>query len=214
MTIACGTGSAARRGNAAYTGETQPLVYNMDIAAGTAFALYTSPMSTAIPTNTTCMTLMFTWTPTGTAGADDWFKIDSIMFSTVEGAAYDRRNIAEVRARCQRYFFKTFAQDTTPAQNVGINTGAFEFLQGGGASSAGVFGGSLQFPVVMRTAPTIVGYNPAAANAEMRSEVAGVDWSSSTYAATARAFNCIGTTGGGTSQGSKSSIHFTASAEL
>ena len=114
---------------------------------------------------------------------------------------------------CQRYFCKTFAYGTAPAQNVGIDTGEFNF-QALGASIAS--GGRWQFPVTMRATPgTVTLYNPAAANAQIRNRGASADYSStSTINASDTGVYVFGTTPAGSSAGNASSVHITASAEL
>lgn len=79
--IFCGTGAARARGGAAYTGESNPINTFDNIAAGSAAAEYIHTSAVVIPTNATQMTLYFFWTPVGTAGADDWFQIDDVMWS-------------------------------------------------------------------------------------------------------------------------------------
>ena len=82
---------------------------------------------------------------------------------------------AEV-AKCQRYYVKTFKLATAPAQNATINSGELKFpAQQAAATVSGLL---WQFPVEMKAAPTVTFYNPAAANAQVRDEVAAGDCSS------------------------------------
>lgn len=76
--------------------------------------------------------------------------------------------------RCQRHYWKSFNVDTAPAQNVGNGTGDLRWP----ASFAGVASNrspSFSFPVTMFGAPTMTGYNPAAANAVARDQTNSVD---------------------------------------
>ena len=68
-------------------------------------------------------------------------------------------------SRCQRYYWKSFPYATAPAQNAGT-AGAIVYR----AAIAGIANHSRQvtFPVLMRAAPTVITYNPAAANANWR----------------------------------------------
>jgi hypothetical protein len=94
MYIMCGTGAARARANSAYTGENNPLAANIDIAAGSAAAAYSITSAAVIPTNTTQMTLYFNWTPVGTAGANDWFQLDDVMWSVGTGAQpFERKDV-------------------------------------------------------------------------------------------------------------------------
>lgn len=72
--------------------------------------------------------------------------------------SFDYRSVSTELALCQRYYFKTFPQGTAPAQNAGL-TGAIPSWAGGSAYNAIV-----NFPVIMRAGPTVVAYNPSAAN--------------------------------------------------
>ncbi len=67
--------------------------------------------------------------------------------------------------RCQRFFYKSFAQGTVPAQSV--LAGAHYWADGVAGAASGVWT-TFRFPVRMVKAPTITFYNPAAANAFAR----------------------------------------------
>jgi hypothetical protein len=74
--------------------------------------------------------------------------------------------------RCRRYYRKSFALGTAPAQNVGSTLGA-AFAVSHVASAA--FGGRVEFHTSMRASPTITTYNPSAANANWRDTTNGAD---------------------------------------
>ena len=76
---------------------------------------------------------------------------------------FEVRPIGEELSLCQRYFYKTFPQGTTPAQNV--SPGRTITLNWTGAASAA---NSQNFAQTMRVAPTVTFYNPYAANALFR----------------------------------------------
>ena len=117
-------------------------------------------------------------------------------------------------ARCQRYYQKSFAIGTAPAQNVGVVSGSYGF----GAWRAGALlmqGGSMLFPSRMRAAPTVTLYNPSAANAQMRDVTAGVDCSSTLTAAASEVGMGVVTVGhASTAVGNQMAVHWTAAAEL
>ena len=73
---------------------------------------------------------------------------------------------------CQRYYWKSFPFATGPAQNAGT-TGALLYRP----AIAGFANHSRQvhFPVLMRIPPTIITYNPSAANANWRNINAAAD---------------------------------------
>ena len=74
-------------------------------------------------------------------------------------------------ARCQRYFYKTFDQGTTPAQNVSDGN----YLLAVGTDTGSRSHGSIEFPVAMRADPTITTFNPFAANASGRQPNSSTD---------------------------------------
>tara|TARA_R100001460_G_scaffold13158_2_gene29867 strand:+ start:117 stop:1160 length:1044 start_codon:yes stop_codon:yes gene_type:complete len=76
---------------------------------------------------------------------------------------FEIRPIGEELSLCQRYFYKTFPQATTPAQNV--NPGRTILLNWTGAASAA---NSQNFAQTMRVAPTMTFYNPYASNNKFR----------------------------------------------
>lgn len=81
--VYCGTGSVAKRGSSAYTGETNPISGTVNLSQGQSATVYSSAISSAIGSGITQAEIQFTWTPTGTAGANDWFQIDDVQIETV-----------------------------------------------------------------------------------------------------------------------------------
>lgn len=115
--------------------------------------------------------------------------------------------------RCLRYYFKTFAYATAPAQNAGT-TNAFQFIAGK-AGALNEFG-QFRLPIKMRAAPTVTFYNPSAANAQVRDVTAAADCSA-TAAAGSNSEEALGlnaTGNAGTAVGNTLSVHVTADAEL
>ena len=88
------------------------------------------------------MTVCFQFTPTGTAGADDWFEISDVQLEIGEATPFELRPIATELAECQRYYHRETA----------ANNG---FLSACGYACDGTFGiVHVDFPVTMRIAPT------------------------------------------------------------
>lgn len=116
-------------------------------------------------------------------------------------------NFSEELKRCQRYFAKSFAYGTAPAQNVASVLGAIA-----GFSIASTFSpfGVWRFPSRMRIPPTIVTFNPNVANANWRNALNTLDSVVSVQA--------IGDGGivlqGGANSSEVYYIHATAEAEL
>jgi hypothetical protein len=74
-------------------------------------------------------------------------------------------------ALCEMYYAKTFPYATAPAQNAGATNSLAQ------RPPAGNYAVSVRwtFPVPMRTTPTVVTYNPSAANANFRDSTAATD---------------------------------------
>ena len=91
-------------------------------------------------------------------------------------------------ALCQRYFYKSFEYNTTPAQNVAANAQLFPVTTGNTPV------GRQSFPVTMRVAPTITTYNPYAANSSYREVGTTNDIAISSYAAYTWGINTLSAT--------------------
>jgi hypothetical protein len=119
---------------------------------------------------------------------------------------FEFRSIGTELALCQRYFCKTFNYETAPAQNLGINAGAINFI----AQAVQPWDAMWRFAVQMRATPTITTYSPNAASS---------NWSTNTDTPTASAIS-VGSSGmairastpGAAGRGY--AIHAIASAEL
>jgi hypothetical protein len=94
-----------------------------------------------------------------TSGAT--FQITGVQFNT--GAfclPFEKKEISQELLYCERYYQKSFPQGTAVAQNAGV--GGAVGIQ---TSVTGTFGQQVYLRTTMRTTPSIVTYNPAAANA-------------------------------------------------
>ena len=95
-----------------------------------------------IPDDKTQITVRFEFTPTGTAGANDWFEVGDVQLEIGEATPFELRPIATELAECQRYYHRETA----------ANNG---FLSACGYACDGTFGiVHVDFPVTMRIAPT------------------------------------------------------------
>lgn len=114
---------------------------------------------------------------------------------------------------CQRYYSKTFALATAPAQNAGTGS-SLVFTQAVAAATAQK-GNLWEYPTRMRAAPTITFFNPSAANAQVRNLDSATDCSATAtdiIGEWATSFNT--TSPAATSAGQRLAVHMTADARL
>lgn len=115
---------------------------------------------------------------------------------------------------CQRYYQKTFAYATAPAQNAGVGTGEAIFPQHVGAST-GFNAEGRTYVQRMRVAPTMTYFNPAAANAQVRNTNTNTDCTGTGSTQIGEhQFAITATTPAGSAQSETLRVHWTASAEL
>lgn len=169
----------------------------------------------AIPPNVTQLALAFSYTTTGAAGAADLFRIANIQMNLGPRVSFPMpENKQDALVRCTPYTFKSFLDATTPAQNIGVNTGEAVF-NSNGVAAATIQSVDMKHPV-MRAVPSITTfYNPAAANANARNLDKNVDCTAVTIVSnTDRSFSYTTTAGAATVVGDRIGIHFLRDAEL
>jgi hypothetical protein len=119
-----------------WTSQVSAITASVPLTSTTTRVSYT----VTLPTNTNQIAVIFYYTPSGTAGANEWGQVEGVQLEAGSVATPFSRAGGTLQgelAACQRYYFK------------------------GGNSSAGVFSNtntgrwSVFFPVEMRTAPTI-----------------------------------------------------------
>lgn len=151
------------------------------------------------------------------AQASGNFQFDISHVSIVDGDAtaeidpFSPRHIGQELALCKRYFRKTFAPDTAPAQNVGSGTGEHTWK----AVIAGANYSSMdwRFDEPMRTTPTITFYSPSSAAAQ--AYVASVGVCTNTGATMTPMGGLVFAQGhASTVANSQVGVHMTADAEL
>lgn len=171
VNLYCGTGAVAKRNSSALTGETNPLTGSTALTQSQGATLVTITGS-AVATNVTQAELQFTWTPVGTAGANDWFQVDDIQLEIgLAATPFERFQFAEELAQCMRHFQSSFPYGTAPAQSAGV-AGSISTKNPIALGDPSAF---VEFEPPMRVAPTVTTYNPSAGNANWRDVTAAAD---------------------------------------
>jgi len=155
------------------------------------------------------------WT-NGQPAANDELNIAEIgLYDGNETMDWTPRPIWQIIQSCQRYYCKTFAIDTAPVQNAGINTGEFKFTAGIIAAGA-ERSPSFRYPVTMRATPvTLTAYNPAVANAQVRDETASTDCTAQAFVGANDSSLGVTCTGSATTiVGGLLGVHISLDAEL
>jgi len=74
--------------------------------ASTDWTSYTKTVT--VPAGTTQITIGFSFTPSGTAGANDWFEVAEVQVERGSVATpFEHRSYGDELARCQRYYVNT-----------------------------------------------------------------------------------------------------------
>ena len=121
--------------------------------AGTTATLTTTwtrfSMSGTVATTATELAVQFTYNPTGTAGAADYFEVTGVQLEVGASATDFSRaqgTISAELAACQRYYYQIGTASSAayePAGLIGVSPDTSSFL------------GPVQYPVAMRTTPTV-----------------------------------------------------------
>jgi hypothetical protein len=212
-----GTGAQGKRG-AGFTGETHPISFQnfWGTSSGAGPGVGNSG-ATVVASNVTQGEIQFTWTPIGTAGADDSMQFDDVQLEPgILNTAYEYLPFEMVLRQCERHFCKTFPYATAPAQSAGL-AGSLRAMYALPASQVGG-GADWWFPSEMIATPAITTYNPSAANTSWRDVVNTKDVTVSVDLDTAKsAKGCpIQSTPGANTTGlpTRSYIHASADAGL
>jgi hypothetical protein len=169
-----------------------------------------------IPNNSNQIKVFFQWTPTATAGANNYMDITGVQLEIGQQATpFESLEFGRELERCCRYYHKSFTYSLTPAQNTASNLGvhAYPCTVAGAATN---YSPSIYLPVTMRRAPTITYYNPQAANAFVFNFTRGTSATATANAGTTglRAFNTSCTGVLGWAVGDLLGFHWQADAEL
>ncbi len=139
--LATGTGTDQNHFNGGFTNETN--IINSNVTLTTTWQRFT--LSGFAASTTTQIGLTFLFTPTGTAGAADYFEITGVQVeANYQPTPFEQRPIGVELALCQRYYFRK-----TPSG------GSITYATFGTVSTtADYIFATIYFPTSMRTAPT------------------------------------------------------------
>jgi len=146
--------------------------YSTSVTLTTSWQRFTTTQT--IPSNATQVAVAFVETPTGTAGANDYFDITGVQLEIAPQATPFSRaggSIGGELALCQRYYAKTYSQGVTP--NTLDQNGS---LVNPNTSTVAVsaYAVSWRYPITMRTAPSITLWNPSILSSNSWYDQAGV----------------------------------------
>lgn len=164
---------------------------------------------------TTCKNLLVSlWTNAQLTATNGFSVAQASLTDGYELQDWSPMSYQDELDRVQRFYCKTFAVDTAPAQSAGV-TGA---LRGGVAIAGAVATSSViqwRFPVQMRAAPTLTFYNPSAANAFTRNVPRATDASATSSASVSADDANVNATGlAAWTVGDEINVHASADIEL
>jgi hypothetical protein len=150
--IRTGTGTDQSSASLFSTGWTGGANNSQNNTVTTTMTRYTQTVTLGSTVNQ--IMIAFSYTPSGTAGANEWFQIEGVQFEIASAASAFSRNAPtqslEVAA-CQRYYWRSSGGDLYSHHGLGITKGG---------TSAMI---DIKLPVTMRVKPTTVDYSTLAA---------------------------------------------------
>jgi len=167
---------------------------------------------------TTCKNLVLALFSNGLLTANDEMNLAEVSLTDGEtDEDFSPRPFVEELQLVQRYYAKTFAVFQPPITALGVTTGCLRGQLGKAGAVALAAQFHWQYPTRMRVAPpTVVLYNPAAANAQVR-QISGTVADLTASAATNINERCLDVTATGAAGGAvgdQVGIHVSADAEL
>jgi hypothetical protein len=184
---------------------------DQSVTLTTTWQRFTITSASAVSNLSTQLQVLFIMSPTGTAGAADYFEITGVQLEIGSAATLFSRaggTIGGELSLCQRYFQSSFPIGTAPANSV--SPGTIFTMSANGNLISGV-----PFPVPMRATPSFLTYNPYAANANWRRANGSTDITLTSVVANGNTGISYVGTSGFTATGSDSIHgHWSAAAEL
>lgn len=165
-----GTGAPAKRGGG-FTGETTLFNTTVSLAAGSSAISVAIASSIVVPTNATQGEIQIRFTPTGTAGVNDYidlddFELESKFTSDWLTMSYERLPFEVMLSSCCTHYVKTFPYDNTPIDGNNVLRGALISNAGAAGANAVVL---WALPIELRSGtPSVITYNPVSAGANWK----------------------------------------------
>lgn len=128
----------------------------------------------SIPQSATNVAVLIWCDDTTTTFGEFWGVTNAQLEKGAVSTPFEMPTYAQELQMCQRYYFKTFPQSLTPAQNTGNANGALAYVAQVGGTTAGN-GAMLRYPSIMRASPTVTFFNISAANTKWRNVSLGAD---------------------------------------
>jgi hypothetical protein len=158
--------------------------------------------------------VVFTFTPTGTAGVGDYCEITDCQLEAASAAtSYDYQRFGDTLELCLRFFQKSFPLGTQPNGNTGnVGLSVFQAWRAGAVASLIPF----TYPKAMRGVPIFFAYNPSTiANQNARDITGALDCNIPVLTnATEKGGYLAITQNAGTALGNIIGTHWTLTAEL
>jgi hypothetical protein len=212
VSLISGTGTDQTQYFAAYTG--QATVAGATSTLTTLWQRFTYTGS--VGSSAKQLGIQFNYAPTGTAGADDSFFITGVQVEAASSATTFHTNQPTIQAEiaaCQRYFEKSYDQDTAPG--TATASGRIEGTGNSAASTTAYVTANIRYKVSKRTAPTLTFYDMVGASGSVaRTTIAVSDVNTNTPSTQVNGTEGVTVMSASGSSANIISCHYTASSEL
>lgn len=212
--LASGTGTDQNLLTGGYTGNVN--VLDSTQAITTTWTRYS--FTASVGSTATELGLFFYSTPTGTAGANDWFEVTGVQVEVgSQVSPFIRAGGGTLQgelAACQRYYEKSYDQATAPATaNIAAGLCMFSITSTVQAAKYGF----VKFAVTKRVAPTVTVYGYQGGAGKVSTDSTGADQAanSGNVSAIGQGSFMVGNASGSTvTTSGGTGCHFVAEAEL
>ena len=207
-----GDGTEGQRAITAYANEVSAI--NAETATlTTSWQRFTFTSSSTLITDLSQMAVVFIYSPTGTAPSNDGYFITGVQLEVGEQATpFEHRSYGDELARCQRYFQKSYADDTNPGtvtENGALWTNIIRDLSNQNYWDVRCY-------QVMRSSPTVTTYSTSSGTSGKfrNTSAGGADYDSASSNLTGAGFSIRPNSGASQNSGDPIAVHWTADAEL